>query len=74
MFTILILASLAITLFFTCVITAFFLWLAVIALHAMGIFVIGSWTVAFSWPLVLLLSIFWLILKSIFAKTININK
>jgi len=52
-------------------INAGFVWLIVWALKALGIFTIGSWTVAFSWPLVILFTIVYIILSSLFKVRKN---
>lgn len=49
-------------------------WLIVWALKALGIFTIGSWTVAFSWPLVILFTVIYTILSSIFKAGKNTSK
>ena len=43
-------------------------WLLCWGLKAIGITVIGGWTVAFSWPLVLLFTVVYMILRGIFGK------
>lgn len=43
-------------------------WLLCWGLKAIGITAIGGWTVAFSWPLVLLFTIVYMILRGIFSK------
>ena len=55
---------------------AFFLdaalvWLAVWALKALGVTSICGWTVAFSWPLVILVMVITVFLSSIFKTTIR---
>ena len=41
-------------------------WIIVALLKAIGITMIGSWTVAFSWPLVLLFTILTMTIRGIF--------
>lgn len=43
-------------------------WLLCWGLKAIGITAIGGWTVAFSWPLVLLFTVVYMILHGIFSK------
>jgi hypothetical protein len=43
-------------------------WLLCWGLKAIGITAIGGWTVAFSWPLVLLFTVVYMILHGIFGK------
>ena len=43
-------------------------WLLCWGLKAIGITVIGGWTVAFSWPLVLLFTVVYMILRGIFDR------
>ena len=43
-------------------------WLLCWGLKAIGITTIGCWTVAFSWPLVLLFTVVYMILHGIFGK------
>lgn len=43
-------------------------WLLCWGLKAIGITVIGGWTVAFSWPLVLLFTVAYMILRGIFDR------
>jgi hypothetical protein len=43
-------------------------------LKAIGIFTIGSWTVAFSWKAVLIFSVVLAVLKSVFSSTVTVNK
>ena len=43
-------------------------WLLCWGLKAIGITAIGGWTVAFSWPLVLLFTVVYMILRGIFGK------
>ena len=43
-------------------------WLLCWGLKAIGITVIGGWTVAFSWPLVLIFTIVCMILRNIFGR------
>ena len=48
-------------------INAGIVWLLCWGLKAIGITVIGGWTVAFSWPLVLIFTIVYIILHGIFG-------
>ena len=41
-------------------------WIIVTLLKAIGITIIGTWTVAFSWPLVLLFTIITMVIRGIF--------
>lgn len=43
-------------------------WLLCWGLKAIGITAIGGWTVAFSWPLVLLFTVVYMILRGIFDR------
>ena len=43
-------------------------WLLCWGLKAIGITAIGGWTVAFSWPLVLIFTDIYMILRGIFGK------
>ncbi len=43
-------------------------WLLCWGLKAIGITAIGGWTVAFSWPLVLLFTVVYMILRGIFGR------
>lgn len=43
-------------------------WLLCWGLKAIGITAIGSWTVAFSWPLVLIFTVIYMILRGIFSR------
>ena len=49
-------------------INAGIVWLLCWGLKAIGITVIGGWTVAFSWPLVLLFTVVYMILRGIFDR------
>ena len=42
-------------------------WLICWGLKAVGITTIGSWTVAFSWPLVLIFTVIYMVLHGIFG-------
>lgn len=42
-------------------------WIIVALLKAIGITMIGTWTVAFSWPLVLLFTIVAMLIRGIFS-------
>ena len=46
-------------------------WIIVALLKAIGITMIGSWTVAFSWPLVLLFTIITMVIRGIFSIKIT---
>ncbi len=43
-------------------------WLLCWGLKAIGITAIGGWTVTFSWPLVLIFTVVYMILRGIFGK------
>jgi hypothetical protein len=43
-------------------------WLLCWGLKAIGITAIGGWTVAFSWPLVLIFTVIYMILRGIFSR------
>ena len=43
-------------------------WLLCWGLKAIGITAIGGWTVAFSWPLVLIFTVIYMILRGIFGR------
>lgn len=43
-------------------------WLLCWGLKAIGITTIGGWTVAFSWPLVLIFTVIYMILRGIFGR------
>ena len=49
-------------------------WIIVALLKAIGITMIGSWTVAFSWPLVLLFTIAVIVIRGIFSVKITMEK
>ena len=46
-------------------------WIIVALLKAIGITMIGTWTVAFSWPLVLLFTIITMVIRGILSITIT---
>ena len=46
-------------------------WIIVTLLKAIGITMIGTWTVAFSWPLVLLFTIITMVIRGILSITIT---
>lgn len=46
-------------------------WIIVTLLKAIGITMIGGWTVAFSWPLVLLFTIITMVIRGIFSIKIT---
>lgn len=43
-------------------------WLLCWGLKTIGITAIGGWTVAFSWPLVLIFTVIYMILRGIFGR------
>ena len=49
-------------------INAGLVWLLCWGLKAVGITTIGGWTVAFSWPLVLIFTVIYIILHGIFGE------
>ena len=49
-------------------------WIIVILLKAIGVTMIGTWTVAFSWPLVLLFTIITVVIRSILSITITTER
>lgn len=49
-------------------------WVIVTLLRAVGITMIGTWTVAFSWPLVLLFTIAIMVIRGIFSVKITMEK
>ena len=49
-------------------INAGFVWVLCWGLKAIGITTIGGWTVAFSWPLVLIFTVVYIFLHSIFGS------
>lgn len=48
-------------------------WLLCWALTAIGITVIGGWTVAFSWKLVIIVALIYTVLHGIFSPTVHKN-
>lgn len=54
----------------TAAIVALLCW----GLPAIGITTIGTWTIAFSWKLVLIVSFILAILRSIFSARVTVNK
>ena len=65
-----IIASFIISFLCTAAIVAVLCW----GLPAIGITTIGTWTIAFSWKLVLLVSFVLAILRSIFSSRVTVNK
>ena len=49
-------------------------WIIVTLLKAIGVTMIGTWTVAFSWPLVLLFTIVTMIIRGILSVTITTER
>lgn len=49
-------------------------WIIVALLKAIGITMIGTWTVAFSWPLVLLFTIITMVIRGIFSVKVTWEK
>jgi hypothetical protein len=49
-------------------------WIIVTLLKAIGVTMIGTWTVAFSWPLVLLFTIITVVIRGIFSITITTER
>lgn len=49
-------------------------WIIVALLKAIGITMIGTWTVAFSWPLVLLFTIITVVIRGILSITITTER
>ena len=49
-------------------------WIIVALLKAIGITMIGTWTVAFSWPLVLLFTIVIMVIRGIFSVKVTMEK
>ena len=52
-------------------INAGIVWLIVTLLQMIGVTMIGTWTVAFSWPLVVLFTLVVSIIRGIFSITIS---
>lgn len=48
-------------------------WVIVTLLRAVGITMIGTWTVAFSWPLVLLFTIVVMVIRGIFSVKVTME-
>ena len=65
-----ILVSFIISFLCTAAIVALLCW----CLPAIGITTIGTWTIAFSWKLVLIVSFVLTILRSIFSARVTVNK
>lgn len=65
-----ILASFILSFLCTAAIVALLCW----GLPAIGITTIGTWTIAFSWKLVLIVSFILAILRSIFSARVTVNK
>lgn len=55
-------------------INAAIIWIVIALLKAIGITMIGSWTVAFSWPLVLLFTIVVMVIRGIFSVKVTMEK
>ena len=55
-------------------INAVVVWIIVALLKAIGVTMIGTWTVAFSFPLVLLFTIITMVIKGIFSVTITTER
>lgn len=66
-----IIIGLLIGLGFCFLINAATVWVIVTLLKAIGITMIGTWTVAFSWPLVLLFTIVTVLIRGILSITIT---
>lgn len=49
-------------------------WIIVALLKAIGITMIGTWTVAFSWPLVLLFTVITMVIRGILSITITTER
>ena len=49
-------------------------WIIVALLKAIGVTMIGTWTVAFSWPLVLLFTIITVVIRGILSITITTER
>lgn len=49
------------------------IWLLCWGLKAIGIYTICGWTVAFSWPLVIVIVVIWTIISSLFNFTTSKN-
>jgi hypothetical protein len=58
----------------TFLINAATVWIIVTLLKAIGVTMIGTWTVAFSWPLVLLFTIITVVIRGIFSITITTER
>lgn len=54
-------------------INAAIVWAIVALLKAIGITMIGTWTVAFSWPLVLLFTIITILIRCLFSTKITMK-
>lgn len=52
-------------------INAVIVWVIVTLMQMIGITMIGTWTVAFSWPLVMLFTIVVVTIRNIFSVTIT---
>ena len=65
-----IIASFILSFLCTAAIVALLCW----GLPAIGITTIGTWTIAFSWKLVLIVSFILAILRSIFSARVTVNK
>ena len=49
-------------------------WLLVWALHGLGIYAIGTFTVAFSWKLVIVIALIFTIIRSLFSSSVTVKK
>ena len=65
-----ILVSFVVTFLCTAAIVALLCW----GLPAIGITTIGTWTIAFSWKLVLIVSFILAVLRGIFSARVTVNK
>lgn len=49
-------------------------WLLVWALHGIGIYTIGTFVVAFSWKLVIVIALIFTIIRSLFSSSVTVKK
>lgn len=49
-------------------------WLLVWALHGIGIYTIGTFVVAFSWKLVIVVALIFTVLRSLFLHSVTVKK
>lgn len=49
-------------------------WLLVWALHGLGIYTIGTFTVAFSWKLVIVIALISTILHNLFSSSVTVKR